>query len=504
MHIIGARGQRIELDLVAEASPVEAIADPTRAAGLTLAAAVTMRAGRSFFDLGRQRGPVAPRPVRADPPPVAFRERDSGLLRTIHREVVIRFAPDTNERTRRALLRRRGLKTRRVNPFVEAQVVAVDSGRKLYGPDLLDVANEYVEQDEVVFATPNFVSQYRREAAPVPSPPRAQWHLRDAGGRQDVRAREAWKRTTGKSRVVVAVLDDGVDVDHPNLKGRIRKDGRAFGRDFFLPDDHPDHLNPRPKEFRYPFDQMTGNDIHGTPCAGVIVAAGNGAYGIAFDCRVLAVKIFHADAMAPDERVADAIRYSALNADILSCSWSGPTSPDVELAVQDAGRLGRRGRGAAIFCATGNGWGAPVAFPALDPGTIAVGACTDEGKLASYSNVGREVDLVAPSNGGKRGIFTTDVSTAGRGFNTGVTERGGADGLHTNDFGGTSSATPLAAGVGALVLSLNPRLNRDDLRALLCEAAAKIGRGYDRRGHSRQFGFGRVDAAKAVIAAEKS
>ena len=248
---------------------------------------------------------------------------------------------------------------------------------------------------------------------------------------------------------------------------------------------------------------MAGNDIHGTPCAGVIAAAGAGAYGIAFGCRILAVKIFHADAMAPDERVADAIRYSALNADILSCSWSGPTSPDVELAIQDAGRLGRRGRGAAIFCATGNGYGSPVGFPASDPASIAVGACTDEGKLAEYSNVGPEVDLVAPSNGGKRGIFTTDVALKGRGFNIGVAARGGVDGLNTNDFGGTSSATPLAAGVGALVLALNRRLNRDDLRTLLCETAAKIGRGYDQRGHSPQFGFGRVDAEKAVIAAEK-
>lgn len=503
MHIVGARGQRIELDLVAEASPVEAVADPTRAPGLTLAAAVTMRAGRAFFELGRQRGPVAPRPARADPPPVAFRERDSGLLRTIHREIVVRFAAGTDERTRRALLRRRGFEARRVNTFVEDQIVVVHRARKLYGPDLLEVANEFVAEDEVVFATPNFVSQYRREAAPVPTPPRAQWHLRDRGGRQDVRAREAWKRTTGKSRVVVAVLDDGVDVEHPNLRGRIRKDGRSFGRDFFLPDDHPDHLNPRPKEFRYPFDQMTGNDIHGTPCAGVVAAAGNGAYGVAFGCRILAVKIFHADAMAPDERVADAIRYSALNADILSCSWSGPTSPDIELAVQDAGRLGRRGRGAAIFCATGNDYGGPVGFPASDPNSIAVGACTDEGKLAPYSNVGREIDLVAPSSGGTRGIFTTDVSLPGRGFNTGLAASGGKDGLHTNDFGGTSSATPLAAGVAALVLSVDPRLNRDDLRALLCETATKIGRGYNRRGHSREFGFGRVDAEKAVAAAER-
>ena len=67
----------------------------------------------------------------------------------------------------------------------------------------------------------------------------------------------------------MAVLDDGVDIEHPNLKGRIWRnrdntDPDSFGRDFFIPDEHPDHFNPRPKRFRFPFDQMAGNDIHGT------------------------------------------------------------------------------------------------------------------------------------------------------------------------------------------------------------------------------------------------
>jgi subtilisin family serine protease len=466
---------------------------------MTVATARTVRAGRAFFDLGRVQGPVVPRRAPAEPPLVTFRELHSGLVRTVHREVVVRFGPATNERTRRAILRRRGLEVRKQNPFVPNQVVVADRARKRFGADLLDLANDYAELDEVVFATPNFVSQYRREAAAaVPTPPRAQWHL------GDVHARQAWKRTTGRPRVVVAVLDDGVDVDHPNLKSRIRRTGTEIGRDFFLADDHPDHLNPRPKEFRAPFDEMAGNDIHGTPCAGVIAAAGRGAYGVAFGCKILAVKIFHADDLAADERVADAIRYAALNADVLSCSWTGPVSPDIELAIQDAGQLGRRGRGAAIFCATGNDFHAPVGFPANDPATIGVGASTDQEKLAAYSNVGAEVDFVAPSSGGKLGIFTTDVSIPGRGFNVGVKDKGGVDGLHTNEFGGTSSATPLAAGIGALALSLAPRLSREELRDLLRATAIKIGRGYDAKGHSKEFGFGQLDAEKAAAAAAKS
>jgi subtilisin family serine protease len=142
-----------------------------------------------------------------------------------------------------------------------------------------------------------------------------------------------------------------------------------------------------------------------------------------------------------------------------------------------------------------------VGYPAADPNTIAVGASTDRATLAGYSNVGPELDVVAPSSGGVQEISTNDVSYPGRGFNVGRPERGGADGLHTNDFGGTSSATPLAAGIGALVLSVNPKLDREAVRDILRSTADKIGSGYNARGHSRRFGYGRVNAARAVEAA---
>jgi subtilisin family serine protease len=216
---------------------------------------------------------------------------------------------------------------------------------------------------------------------------------------------------------------------------------------------------------------------------------------------VLAVKIFHADDLAPSNRVADAIRFAAGIADILSCSWSGGASPDIQLALADAGQIGRRGKGSAIFCAAGNGSGSPVGFPARDANAVAIGASTDRATLAGYSNVGPEIALVAPSSGGTRDIFTTDVSIANRGFNVGGADGGGADGLHTNSFGGTSSATPLAAGVAALVLSVNPNLTRTDLRDVLTSTADKIGSGYDVNGHSDQFGFGRINAGSAVDAA---
>ena len=125
---------------------------------------------------------------------------------------------------------------------------------------------------------------------------------------------------------------------------------------------------------------------------------------------------------------------------------------------------------------------------------------------ASYSNYGPEVDIVAPSSGGVEAIYTTDVANPpGRGFNVGDRARGGADGRHTNEFGGTSSATPLAAGVGAIALSAQLGLDRTALRDLLRETADRIGptSGYDADGHSYEFGYGRVNAHRAVAEALK-
>jgi hypothetical protein len=324
------------------------------------ASALVARAARAFFGIGGQQlGKAAVAVPQAGPPPVVFRETASGLLHVVYREIVVRFTHAISQKRRRDILKEGGFRVRRVNSFVPDQMVVYDPRRRHSGEDLVEVSNRWMELDEVVFATPNFVSQFLRQGPP--SIRSEEWHLRNKGGSgakagEDVDVTAAWKKTTGDTRIVVAVLDDG----------------------------------------------------------------------------------------------------------------------------------------------------GPVAFPARDSNAIAVGASTDQGKRASYSNIGPRIAFVAPSSGGIRGIFTTDVSLENRGFNVGREEQGGEDGLHTNSFGGTSAATALAAGVAALVLSVNPDLSRSDLRDPLARTADKIGPDHDSQGHSNQLGFGRINAGKAVAEARRS
>jgi hypothetical protein len=438
----------------------------------------------------------APRPASrssSSPPLSLFREADTGLLRVVHRELVVRFAARVSETRRRAILADGRCAIRRINPFIPDQAVVFQPAGRSAGPELIALANRWMEMEEVVFATPSFLSEYRREIRPE------EWHLCHQPGSAfgaDIHVNGAWEWTCGERDIVVAVLDDGVDLEHPNLKPNLWRNPNPAapdreGRDFSVGLEEPGHFDPRPKRFSQS-GELDANDIHGTPCAGLIAAAGldGGSVGVAPGCRILPVKIFRGDELTCDEGVANAIRYAALHADVLSCSWRGGFGPDVRQALEDAGTLGRQGRGAAVFCSAGNGQGAPVAFPASDPGTVAIGASTDQARRAGYSNCGPELSIVAPSSGGNRRIFTTDLSHPGRGFTPGE--------LHTSQFGGTSAATAIATGVAALVLSVHSGLDRWELKELLEETAEKIGGGYNALGHSLEMGYGRVDAGRAV------
>jgi hypothetical protein len=136
-----------------------------------------------------------------------------------------------------------------------------------------------------------------------------------------------------------------------------------------------------------------------------------------------------------------------------------------------------------------------IQYPASHPKTIAVGASTDCDMRSDYSAYGPDLDFLAPSSGGWDDITTTDLMGVG----------GYVNGDYTPGFGGTSAACPLAAGIGALVLSVNSELTASEVRTILRNSCDKIGGvTYDGGGWNEYYGYGRVNAQRALQDAYRS
>lgn len=312
---------------------------------------------------------------------------------------------------------------------------------------------------------------------------------RDGG---DVNAPEAWAYTLGSPDVVIAVLDDGVQLDHPDLAPNVA----SAGRDFTVTPP-VDGAQPRAIE-----------DRHGTAVAGVAAARGDnglGVTGVCPRCRILPVRVNGSSNLG----TAAAFRYAvAQGAQIVTNSWGytraagraigGAADAAVRDAIDTAARDGRGGLGTLVVFGVTNesidNCTPPHADVSSLEGVVAVGV-SDHDDVVGGSGFGRCLALVAPSKPTGRG--TIGVPTTDR---TGI-DGDTADDYFT-DFGGTSAAAPLVAGIAGLLLSLNPALTRADLVAILEHTADKIDAAsvrYDGTGFSPRAGYGRVNAARAVV-----
>ncbi len=271
---------------------------------------------------------------------------------------------------------------------------------------------------------------------------------------------EQWDVTLGES-VTVAVLDTGIDADHPDLAEAL-DDAVDFTRN------------------RHGAEDRHG---HGTHVAGIVAARrdDNGVVGIAPACRLLAVKVLDDDGSGSPEAIAKGIEWSCqAGADILSLSF-GSREPNgaIASALAEAVRQGR-----FVICAAGNdGRDRSIRYPARLPIAVAVGAMTREGKLASFSSRGEELDICAP---GEHILSTWK------------------DGGYAR-LSGTSMATPFVTGVVALMLAAHrqqqahPPLDQHGLLERLKQTATDAGP----PGHDPHYGFGLVDPARLIAARDK-
>lgn len=360
-----------------------------------------------------------------------------------------------------------------------------------------------------------------------------QWHLKNTGqggGTQgeDVNILPVWNRGLLGQGVRIHVVDDGIEQSHEDLIANIVV-GQSYN---FRHVDNgcvapctPNGLGPTDPS---PFSSI---DNHGTAVAGVAAASANslGGRGAAPGASLVGYNILADNFSAQDSHISTAMSHHAELADINTNSWTvgeggliSDSGSEWKAAVKTGVETGRSGRGTIYLFAAGNGEN-PKPDPTDDSNysgytnnrhVLAICSVDARGKKSNYSEKGANLWVCAPSNVTDINLSLPAISTTDRtgaaGYNDGDNAGDYINPNYTNTFGGTSSATPLAAGVTALVLQANPNLHWRDVRLILAETARKndpndtdwrdigvnsVGGKYH---HNHKYGFGVVNADAAV------
>lgn len=316
-----------------------------------------------------------------------------------------------------------------------------------------------------------------------------QWGMQNTGQTggtfgADIEAALAHNITHGSTSISVAVVDQGVDLTHPDLDANL------------LPG-----LDPSGGGM-----QGAPYGPHGTPCAGIIAAEADnnnnneGVAGVAPNCRLVPIGV----SILNDFQLSNSIRWAAETArvDVISNSWGGGApSTAITDEINWATNNGRNGLGCVVVFSAGNlaATTSGVAYPSSLPNVISVGALDHNGSRASYSQFGPNLDVTAP--GGDYGtgwIWSTDIQGAGGYNNSTLTNELN----YCDTFGGTSAACPHVAGVAALVLSVNPCLTNTQVQEVIERTCDKTGNHTycpNTNGNwTQEVGYGRVNAHRAV------
>jgi thermitase len=320
--------------------------------------------------------------------------------------------------------------------------------------DVLGVIEALNSLSEVEYAEPMYIRElYDTQFIPNDAYYSQSWH------HPVVNTPDAWDIQSGSDTVIIAIIDTGVDTDHPDLIGNLwNNPGEIAGNGI------DDDLNGKVDDtYGWDFTQDDADvnhewnwhpynaEDHGTHCAGIAAGVTNNLIGIAGasqHSKIMTCKIFP---YVSDVAAANAIIYAADNgADVISNSWGGGgASATIGSAILHA----RNTRGSIVLFAAGNDGSSSPHYPGASAGAVCVGATNSSDGRASFSNYGSWVDLCAPGTN-----IWSCVDPANPSHNS-----------QYQAWDGTSMATPLAAGIAALIKSQFPSITVDALEARLMD-----------------------------------
>ncbi|MGQ9577524.1 MAG: S8 family peptidase [Candidatus Aminicenantales bacterium] len=382
-------------------------------------------------------------------------------------EVLVKFKPEVTEAKVSALMAIYGTRPLKKIPRIDVHEIEIPKSLSV-----METVALLAENPDVEFVEPNWVAQIC--VTPNDTLFKYQYALYNSGqeigipgsprGKQraDIHASEAWEETRGAKDVVIAIIDSGVDLLHPDIKDKLKSSGRDIVNNDF---DATDDLG------------------HGTHVAGIAAAAtdnNEGIAGVAWNCQVLPVKVIDKEGSGLYSWLAEAIIWATDNqAAVINLSIGGDEPSDT---LKEALRYAYQ-KGVVIIAATGNDSG-PVLYPAAyDDYCLAVAATDYNDTRPEWSNYGSEVDVAAPG--------VRIVSLVPRWYF-------GPDSLPYGYGTGTSMAAPHVAGLAALLKSHKPWLKAREIMDIIRYSSDDIN-ATQYPGLDNYLGYGRVNMEKALV-----
>jgi len=383
-------------------------------------------------------------------------------------QLLVRFKPSVSTQFVNATLAEYGTeKIKRISQLNLYQVRIPD------WVSVEEMAYAISQNPEVMSAGPNYAARI----AVTPNDPlfRYQYALNNTGqevgppgspsgkASADIKAPAGWEETEGKAETVIAIIDSGIDFEHPDLKNKIISPGHDFANDD---------------------GDATDDNGHGTYVAGIAAADTNnneGIAGVAWNCKILPVKVTDAEGNAWYDDLIDGILWAADNgAHVINLSLGGEESDD---SLRDALKYAHD-KGVVIAAAAGNDDTAVFYPAAYDAYCLAVTATDYDDARASYSCYGPEVDVAAPGEW----VLSTYPTYM----------------VDLNEYlpyiwgNGTSSSAPHVAGLAGLIRGLKPWLTVDEIMNVIRFSSDDVN-SEEHSGKDEYIGYGRINMEKALV-----